>query len=211
MAKKKFYAIRGGLHSDIFTTWAECEQAKKNKEFYGKLAFKGFPTKEQAENYIKGDDPNGIYIDELKTEGVIFAYTDGSWDSYLSMSSYGIVFVKDLKVIKELSGVTNSNLAEFRQIAGELMGAVNATKAGIRSGLSSLTIAHDLEGVEAWATGRYKGNNVLTDSYQQKMKELMGSIEINFVKVPAHSKIKFNERADELAKCALKEHKEKNR
>ena len=48
--KKKFYAVKKGYQTGIFTTWAECQ--KQTQGFKGAL-FKSFPTKEEAQNFYQ--------------------------------------------------------------------------------------------------------------------------------------------------------------
>ena len=50
MAKKKAYAVAVGREPGIYSTWAECEAQVKG---YPRAQFKGFGTREDAENYMR--------------------------------------------------------------------------------------------------------------------------------------------------------------
>lgn len=54
MAKKKskFYAVRNT--NPIFEDWSDCEKVVKGAKG---VEFKSFPTKEQAEAYLRGEEP----------------------------------------------------------------------------------------------------------------------------------------------------------
>ena len=64
-------------------------------------------------------------------------------------------------------------------------------------------IYHDYEGIARWANGEWKANKEKTQAYQQFIKESREKIQIIFVKVAAHTGVKYNEQADQLAKKAL--------
>ena len=65
--------------------------------------------------------------------------------------------------------------------------------------ISCVTIYYDYAGLEYWANGTWKANNELSKEYQQKMQSLT-DVNVEFIKVPAHTNNKYNERADKAAK-----------
>ena len=83
------------------------------------------------------------------------------------------------------------------------MGAVSAIEWAIENNLKFLTIYHDYMGVGMWGRGEWKTNLDMTRWYKEFVEDARSSIEINFVKVPAHSGVKYNEMADQLAGKAL--------
>lgn len=212
MAKKKFYAIKGDLNSAIFTTWAETEKEMKRVDHYGKRVQKGFVTREEAEAFLGAIDPDGIYIEALKEKDTLFAYTDGTWNSDTEKAGYGLVFVYNREIIDEFSGVAHPKYNDHNQISGECKAAMMAIHA-IQTGkfkTDQLVIVHDLEHIDGWANG-WNTNNELTTTYAQFMKDKVQEIKsvnpnfkLEFVKVPSHSNISFNERADVIADLATK-------
>ncbi len=63
MSKKKFYAVKVGRKTGIFTTWAECLASVSG---YSKAKFKGFETKEDAEAYM-----NNLTVKKKKVKDII--------------------------------------------------------------------------------------------------------------------------------------------
>ena len=68
---------------------------------------------------------------------------------------------------------------------------------------TKITIYYDYEGIEKWATGEWKANKSITKDYVRFIGEKRNSLDINFIKVPAHSGVRLNEEVDKLAKDAL--------
>ena len=64
---------------------------------------------------------------------------------------------------------------------------------------------HDYIGLQKWADGEWNAGNILSQWYVQVIKEARQSINIEFIKVKAHTGVEYNERADDLAKQAIKE------
>lgn len=57
MAKKKVYAVRKGYKTGIFYTWDACKKATAG---YSGAEFMSFPTKEGAEQYLRGGNPGEL-------------------------------------------------------------------------------------------------------------------------------------------------------
>lgn len=67
---KKFYAVRKGRTTGIFTDWMRC---KASIDGFQGARYKGFETREEAENWMQGDDPcdgkagKSVHAKEIKT------------------------------------------------------------------------------------------------------------------------------------------------
>ena len=85
-----------------------------------------------------------------------------------------------------------------------MLGVFNALDWAIEKGYSKIKIYYDYEGIGKWAKQEWKANSEVAKMYLTKMKIYMTIIEIEFIKVKGHSNNKYNERADRLAKDALK-------
>ncbi|GEN49353.1 ribonuclease H1 domain-containing protein [Alkalibacterium pelagium] len=195
---KKYYAVKKGRQTGVFTTWSD---AQKVISGYSNAEFKSFTTKTEAEDYLKGSDSASI---EETPESVI-AYVDGSFDKRAKKYSYGVVMIKDGKVVDELSNAADDpKYAESFQIAGECFGALNAIKWAVSHGYQSVIIHYDYLGIEMWATERWKANKTVSKDYVTYFKKYAQEINVHFVKVKAHTGVLYNERADQLAKLALK-------
>ena len=84
-----------------------------------------------------------------------------------------------------------------------MLGAMYAVRFALNSGFTVIEIRYDYEGIEKWVTGAWKSKNDLTKKYAQTMLGWGQKIQIRFTKVPAHSKVKYNELADETAKLGV--------
>jgi viroplasmin and RNaseH domain-containing protein len=114
-------------------------------------------------------------------------------------TGYGAVILKDGEVIEELSGaVTDSSLAETRQVAGELRAVEEALSWCKRNGVNEVSIFYDYDGIEKWATGAWKTNQALTQGYARAVRS--SPIRIRWRKVTSHTGDRWNDRADLLAK-----------
>ena len=86
MAQKKFYAVKNGKKTGIFTTWAECEENVKSVKG---AVYKSFPTKTEAEEFLglKSESEEEKIIPPKDTA---YAYVDGSFN--INTSIYGYAF-----------------------------------------------------------------------------------------------------------------------
>jgi ribonuclease HI len=124
-------------------------------------------------------------------------YVDGSYIN--GSTGYGAVILKDGEVIEELSGaVTDSTLAETRQVAGELRAVEEALSWCERNGVNEVSIFYDYDGIEKWATGAWKTNQALTQGYARAVRA--SPIRISWRKVTSHTGDRWNDHADLLAK-----------
>lgn len=204
MAKKRYYAVRKGKKTGIFHSWEECEKYVKG---YGGAEYKGFANLKDAEDYYntgKIDVPNA---NDLK-EGHLIAYVDGSYDVEKEVYGFGyVLLLPDGKELKCNGAGNNKDSASLRNVTGEMLGAMHAVCYAIQNGYSSIRICYDYLGIEMWATGKWETNKELTQKYADAMKKWSEMIEISFTKIAAHTNIRYNEIADELAKAAVKNFK----
>ncbi len=136
--------------------------------------------------------------------GQVYAYVDGSYNHAILTYAFGCVFLTPEEKIYTTFG--NGNQPESlkqRNVSGEMLGAMYAVRAAMASGYEAVTLFYDYEGIEKWVSGAWKSKNDLTKKYAAAMRDWGGRIQISFVKVPAHSKVTFNELADEKAREGL--------
>lgn len=190
----QFYAVKKGRAQGVFSTWDEC---KKQVDGFSGAQFKKFSSKKEALAYLEDE----VIIDSV--DGLI-AYVDGSFNEKTEEYGYACVFIDQMKVIEEISGKGDQkDYAMMRNVAGEIISSMTAVHYAIEHGYSSLHIYYDYYGIEYWVTGEWDARTIKTKEYQIFMKEYQKSINIYFHKVPAHSHIIYNERADTLAKKAV--------
>ncbi|MCR5797927.1 MAG: ribonuclease H family protein [Eubacterium sp.] len=198
MAKKNYYCVLAGKTPGIYRTWDEC---KAQVDGFPGAKYKGFSLLEEAEEYMKSDaDESEKTI--LTGESAV-AYVDGSYDDLTGDYSCGIVFFYNGKT-KEISlKGEDQDLAEMRNVAGEIMGAKLAMEMAIEQGIGSLEIYYDYKGIEEWCLGRWKTNKAGTIAYKAYYDSIKDKLDVKFKKVKGHSGDKYNDLADKLAKEAL--------
>lgn len=117
---------------------------------------------------------------------------------------FGCIFIlPDGRIYTEYGNGDNPDSLKQRNVSGEMLGAMYAVRFALNSGFRAIEIRYDYEGIEKWVTGAWKSKNELTQKYAQTMREWGQKIQIRFTKVPAHSKVKYNELADETAKLGV--------
>ncbi len=177
---KKYYAVKNGKSGDdIYQSWAECEAQVKGAPG---VLFKGFPS---------------------QREGVAVAYVDGSYHDATKEFACGAVLFYGGETKYFSHKYSDPALADMRNVAGEIMGAVTVIDYCRKAGISALEIHHDYEGVAKWAQGLWKANKPGTQAYAALCREAARDLKLTFVKVKGHSGNACNDLADRLARKAL--------
>ncbi len=205
---KKYYAVREGKSKGIFFSWDEC---KKQVYGYKGAEYKSFKSLDEAENYLNGKKSiNQIYgekIDEeLKKKLTVLAYVDGSFSNRLKKYSFGCVIIENDKETEFYSIGKNDKLISMRNVAGELLGSMEAIKWAVKNGYKKIIIHYDYTGIEYWAKGEWKTNKEGTRDYKKFIDKMNKKIDIEFIKIEAHTGDTYNEKADKLAKKAIEEY-----
>jgi len=211
MAKIAFYGVKEGKEIGVYKTWAECEKQIKG---YSGAVYKKFPIYDEAYDFVYSEKQENIQEDDvtikqvkikkIKEEDKLYAYVDGSFNSSDNIAGYGLALIKNNKVIfKDLGAFRGDNYNESRNVFGEIRGALKAVELAIANNFEEITIVYDYLGIEKWSTGEWKAKKDLTKDYATFMQKYMKIINIKFEKVKAHTGVKFNEMADQLAKMAV--------
>lgn len=212
MAKNKFYAIKIGtdpttgnkVHNLLLESWADTEKFVKG---ISGAIYKGFPLRKDAEAFLDIKDPlfyknNGDYPKEA-----LHCYVDGSYNGKIPNYGFGLVCVKNEKIIYTENGVGNNHDAiSMNQIGGELLGAMKGLLYARNNGFKSVVIFHDYKGTCYHATGFWERDSRFTEEYYQWMQRFFANIpkiEVVFCKVDAHIGDDFNELADGYAKMSI--------
>ncbi len=205
--KKKFYAVKKGNEIGVFNSWEKCQEAIKG---FSGAEFKSFNSEAEAQAYLDDEDivlKNDI-LPRLANSNVV-AFVDGSFNQQRQVYGYGAyIFAPQLSEPIELCGKgSNEKYVNLNNIAGEVLGAINAIDWAWKNGFSKISIFHDYEGIKKWATGEWNANQPLSQFYYRFIRDKKDIIEIEFVKVSGHSNNKYNDRADLLAKSSINENK----
>ena len=195
----KYYAVRNGRSTGVFSTWAECQ--KQVTGFPGAV-FKSFTTIEEAEAFVKSDVSTQAPVIEKEPDTLV-AYVDGSYNVVDGSFSYGMVLIHGAIEQSFCQRFEDEELAAMRNVAGEIKGAEAAMRYAVTHGFSKLYIYHDYEGIAKWCKGEWKANKDGTKAYKAYYDSICDNLQVVFVKVAAHTGDKYNEMADKLAKQAL--------
>lgn len=202
----KYYAVKEGRKTGIFHTWDAC---KAQVHGYTGATYKSFKNRQDAEAYLKGETGSGSYEKTSHTEpvepgpDVAVAYVDGSYHPGLHAYSCGAVLFYEGEKIEFSQRYDDPEMADMRNVAGEIMGAVSVINYCIQNGIKNLVVYHDYEGVAKWANGDWKANKPGTQAYAKTCTEAREKLALSFVKVKGHSGDRYNDEADILAKKAL--------
>lgn len=218
MAKKKFYAIKKGYDIDknevvekvILTTWAEASKLVTgiNLKLHGVAPeYQSFTNEEEAKDFLNAEEPFIHKSENTYPKDCLHCYVDGSYNKEIPNYSYGLVLVNNSELIKFQNGSgKNKEAIAMQQIAGELLGAMNALLFAKKNGYKKLVIFFDYKGVAYHATGYWDRDTKFSEDYYQWMQKFFTSnpdIEVIFCKVDAHTGDDFNELADGFAKLGV--------
>ena len=199
----KVYAVRKGHQTGIFNSWQECQKMVAG---YPSAEFKSFITLEEAQAYL---DARDIYEERLKNDlqaGFGVAFVDGSFDENTGKYGSGVIAINPNGEQDEFFRAgDNQKYCSSKNVAGEVMATLLAMDWAVTAKLTKLRIYYDYEGIEKWISGGWKAESCIARDYvnifSQRYKDIL---DIEFFKVKGHSNNKYNERADQLAKSALR-------
>lgn len=217
----KFYAVKKGRKTGIYTSWDECLEQVKG---YSGAVYKRFNNKEEALNFIKNndetldfDDKNVKEIDEItkklsSMDNHLVLYVDGSSQPHEKDGPYGYGFLvvkNNEKIYEDYGGGNNPQINQMNNVAGEIIAVLKGIQWIHKNypNVNNISIFHDYTGLKHWVDGDWKAKNEFTQKYASSINSFQEKegVKIDFYKVKSHNKQKFNERVDELAKKGLQE------
>lgn len=191
--KKYYYAVKEGKAAGIYDTWDEC---RAQVEGYSGAIYKKFPTRDEALEFITGESKKTVDSETM------IAYVDGSYDNSDGSYSFGAVIIIGEEIRKFNKRYPKDEYSEHRNVIGEIKGSIFAMKYALDCGYKKLLLHYDYMGIEKWATGAWKRNKPATVGYKEFYDGIKKDLNVEFVKVLAHSGNEYNEMADKLAKSA---------
>lgn len=193
---KKFYAVRSGRETGIFTSWDECKRLVTG--FKG-AAYKGFETIKEAEIFLRKNAAE----EKRERSGAVTAYVDGSYNVRTKEFSYGAVIFLDGNEVTMSERFNDPENAAMRNVAGEIRGAAEVMLYCVNHDIEKLDLYYDYQGIEKWCTGEWKTNKSGTAAYKKLYDKIKDKLDVKFIKVKGHSGDKYNDMVDRLAKDAL--------
>ena len=210
---KKFYAVKRGRKTGLFTVWAEC--AAQVKGFQGAV-YKGFMTEEEARAWLGGADartkepraaaemaapsaPDADYI--IHTDGSCLRNPGGAggWAAVIETTATGTV--------EEKSGGDPETTNNRMELTAALM-ALSAVPEGARVALHTdsqyLKNAFTKFWLPAWKKRGWKkadGEPVLNQDLWVQLDAAFAARQVQFHWVKGHAGNPRNERCDALARA----------
>jgi ribonuclease H-related protein len=210
--RKSFYAVRQGrnpvtgetIHDRILTSWEETSRL-----VFGVpgAQYAGFGSEAEARRWLLGEADDSSLSMNTEPPDVLLCYVDGSFNDAIPNYGYGLVCVCQDRIVHASGGAgKNQEAVSMRQIAGELLGAMQALRVALKGGYREVVIHHDYMGVAHHATGAWKRTNPFSTTYYDWMQGFFAAnrdLVVSFRKVAAHSGDLYNEMADVLAKRSV--------
>lgn len=200
----KFYAVKKGKKTGIFSTWDECKEQVTG--FKGAV-YKSFKTLSEAEAFLERNEEK---IENIEEVAGVYAYIDGSFDRVSGIYGSGVVIVDGDEKYEYKHAGNREDYAQLHNVAGELEAAKFVMWYAVDKKIKEITLFYDYQGIEAWATGSWKANLTYTQDYVKFYNKVKTRVKVNFVKVKAHTGIELNEVVDKLAKEAIEQFKKEN-
>ena len=197
----KFYAVKKGKKTGIFSTWDECKEQVTG--FKGAV-YKSFKTLSEAEAFLERNEEKNENIEEV--DGV-YAYIDGSFDRVSGIYGSGVVIVDGDEKYEYKHAGNREDYAQLHNVAGELEAAKFVMWYAVDKKIKEITLFYDYQGIEAWAVGDWQANLPYTQDYVKFYNKVKSVVKVNFIKVKAHTGVELNEVVDKLAKDAIAEFK----
>ena len=194
-----YYAVKKGKKPGIYENWPLCQEQVTG---YSGAVYKKFKTEKEALDFLHDNEEKSENKEITEcSENEIIAYVDGSFRLEDRTFSYG-VYLTDGKTEEMYSKRFYNEDSSMRNVSGEIRGAMKAMERAIELGKEKLYIHYDYRGIEDWALGNWKANKEGTKDYKNYYDSIKDRLDVSFVKVKAHSGVKYNEIADKLAKEA---------
>lgn len=137
-------------------------------------------------------------------------YTDGSSNYKKGLYGSGYVIVKnDTELYSESIKGKHESFVKYNNVAGEIFACLYGIEKCIELGYTNTIVVVDYIGLIKWREGSWQARNELSQLYVKMLRHYEKFIQIDFVKVKAHSTgedgDKWNDYADGLAKQSIKE------
>ncbi len=207
----KYYAVRTGRQTGIFTSWEQCKQSVSS---FSGAAYKSFASLADAEAFLAGTVTNTAShadtgfnpdIQADLADGYIVSFCDGSFSDSAQAYAFGVIIIDLEGQEHTFNGTDNTPMfLSARNVSGEVFGALCSMVWAFSKGYKKLKIYHDYEGISKWITGEWQASSPIARTYLSLYQtQYSKSLVVEFKKVKGHSNVYYNEKVDALAKSAF--------
>ena len=200
MSKKNYYAVKKGRVPGVYTTWAECQQQVKG---FPNAIYKSFPTLEEAEAFIQGEEEDILRTPEGKHYDI---YTGGSFIPSNQFTeprySWGFIVYEAGGIVCKYSdeGTDKESATKHQGITGEVEAVIKAVTWAEGQGVP-ITIHYSFTGIAHWLSGDWVSDNSLAQRYVESIKPHLEWVK--FSKVSTQLDIERHEKAKKLTRRVL--------
>lgn len=218
-SKKKYYAVKRGRRPGIYTTWFGPRGAHVQVEGFAGARYKGFATRTEAEAFLRNGEaaasmrpvasPPTRKPDRERTAAPhdrLAIYTDGGALGNPGPGGWGAVIL-DADPPTELSGGFRRTTNNRMELTGAIMALRHLDRPmAVRLHTDSRYVVDGI--TKGWAR-RWQRQNwmrtrtapALNADLWAALLELTDRHEVEFVWVPGHAGIAYNERCDALVRA----------
>jgi len=213
--KKNYYAVVRGRTPGLYKSWPEAEAEVRN---FNDAKFKGFYSLGDALDYLA---EHGItvpehhsYVAEEPPEDCVLIYTDGGAIGNPGPGGYGVVlrYGNHRKELSQGFKETTNNRMELMACIAGLTALKKPSKVIIYSDSKYVVDSINKGWARRWRlNGWKKKDNKIVENRDlwQKLLDALDIHEVEFIWVKGHAGKKENERCDELAQRAARDHDQK--
>jgi ribonuclease HI len=163
--------------------------------------YKSFEDYYEAAAYLNEEQKKVSKTATYGPEDMI-VYVDGSFNKRLNLYGAGmVVLYNGKKETFKFNGI-EPDMLSMNNVAGEVLAAIKALEYANANKVKKVVLYHDYEGLEKFYDGTWNAKKSGTMKYQELCNLYSKIMQIEFVKVKAHSNDKYNDEADSLAKQA---------
>jgi ribonuclease HI len=208
VAKKKFYAVRRGHRTGIFTAWFGPDGAQVQVQGFAGAEYRGFASRREAEAFMQGAAHGGKEA-QTDPDDSIIVYTDGGALGNPGPGGYGVVIITPEAERREMSGgyrLTTNNRMELMGCIVALDNLDGSRPIILHSDSRYMVDAINKNWVFNWKKRGWRKADGNPAKNQDLWKRLVAIIEaktVSFRWVKGHAGHQWNERCDQLAGQAM--------
>lgn len=198
---KKYYAVARGYNPGIYMDY---KQAEKQVKGFPRAVLKSFKNQQDAQKFFNS---RSVRPETNSSKEQIVAYVDGSFDEKNRRCGWGVVLLYNNKKYTYSGSKQIRKDEKTGSCLAELEAAKRAIKrvTEIRPKPESVLVHYDSEVIKNIMASdcKIKRNLKSFKPYRDFYNEKSNFINVDFIKVPAHSGVVFNHEADRLARKAI--------